>query len=164
MGLIGHSFGGYEANYIATQTDLFATVVSGAGVVDLPSFYLNMNWRTGLPDMWRMEFHQWRMGCSLFEDRNAYALNSPLQFVESIKSPLLLWSGKNDLHVDWQQNVMFYLAMRRLKKPATLLLYPNEYHALEELPNRADLRQRMEEWFTHYLKDEMPADWIKEAM
>lgn len=164
MGLIGHSFGGYEANYIATQTDLFATVVSGAGVVDLPSFYLNMNWRTGVPDMWRMEFHQWRMGCSLFEDRNAYALNSPLHFVESIKSPLLLWSGKNDLHVDWQQNVMFYLAMRRLKKPATLLLYPNEYHALEELPNRADLRQRMEEWFAYYLKDEMPADWIKEAM
>jgi dipeptidyl aminopeptidase/acylaminoacyl peptidase len=164
IGLIGHSFGGYEVNYIATQTNLFATVVSGAGVVDLPSFYLNMNWRTGIPDMWRMEFQQWRMGSSLFEDRTAYALNSPLQYVEAIKSPLLLWSGKNDLHIDWQQNVMFYLALRRLKKQATLLLYPDEYHSLEELSNRMDLRQRMEQWFAHFLKDESPADWIKEGM
>jgi len=164
IGLIGHSFGGYEANYIATQTDLFAAIVSSAGVVDLPSFYLNMNWRTGVPDMWRMEFHQWRMGCSLFEDRTAYAINSPLQHVESIKNPLLLWSGKNDLHIDWQQNVMFYLALRRLKKQATLLLYPDEYHSLEELPNRLDLKIRLEQWFAHYLKDESPADWMKEGM
>jgi dipeptidyl aminopeptidase/acylaminoacyl peptidase len=164
IGLIGHSFGGYEANFIATQTDMFATIVSSAGVFDLSSFYLNMNWRTGIPDIWRMEFHQWRMGCSLFEDRTAYVLNSPMQFVESIKTPLLLWSGKNDLHIDWQQNVMFYLALRRLKKKATLLLYPDEYHSLEELPNRLDLRIRLEQWFAHYLKDELPADWIKEGM
>ena len=59
-------------------------------VVDLPAFYLNMNWRTGRPDMWRMEFQQWRMGCSLFEDRNAYALNSPLSHVESIKVPFIV--------------------------------------------------------------------------
>ncbi|HLF51270.1 alpha/beta hydrolase family protein [Flavobacterium sp.] len=164
IGLVGHSFGGYEANYIATQTDLFAAIVSGAGVVDLPAFYLNMNWRTGRPDMWRMEFQQWRMGCSLFEDRNAYALNSPLSHVESIKSPLLLWSGKNDMQVDWRQNVTFYLALRRLKKQATLLLYPDEYHSLEELSNRLDLRIRLEQWFAHYLKDESPADWIKEGI
>lgn len=164
IGLIGHSFGGYEANYIATQTNLFATIVSGAGIFDLPAFYLNMNWRTGRPDMWRMEFQQWRMGCSLFEDRNAYALNSPLSYVESIKTPILLWSGKNDMQVDWQQNVTFYLALRRLKKQATLLLYPGEYHSLEELSNRYDLRERMEQWFAHYLKDESPADWIKEGM
>lgn len=164
IGLIGHSFGGYEANYIATQTDLFATIVTGAGVVDLPSFYLNVNWRSGRPDMWRMEFQQWRMGCSLFEDRTAYALNSPLHFAESIKNPMLIWSGKNDLQVDWRQNVMLYLALRRLKKQSTLLLYPDEYHSLEELSNRYDLRERMEQWFAHYLKGESPADWIKKGM
>lgn len=163
IGLIGHSFGGYEANYIATQTNLFAAIVSGAGVFDLPSFYLNVNWRSGRPDMWRMEFQQWRIGCSLFEDRTAYEVNSPSHFVESIKSPMLLWSGKNDLQIDWRQNVMFYLALRRLRKPATLLLYPNEYHSLEELPNRLDLKTRIEEWFAHYLKDESPAKWIKES-
>ncbi len=164
IGLIGHSFGGYEANFIATQTDLFATIVTGAGVVDLPSFYLNVNWRSGRPDMWRMEFQQWRMGCSLFDDRTTYALNSPLHFVESIKSPILVWSGKNDLQVDWRQNVMFYLALRRLKKQSTLLLYPDEYHSLEKLPNRFDLKTRIEQWFDHFLKDESPADWIKEGM
>jgi dipeptidyl aminopeptidase/acylaminoacyl peptidase len=29
IGLIGHSFGGYETNYIITKTKIFAAAVSG---------------------------------------------------------------------------------------------------------------------------------------
>src|SRR5690606_1745408 len=35
LGLIGHSFGGYETNFIITQTNLFAAAVSGAAISDI---------------------------------------------------------------------------------------------------------------------------------
>ena len=44
IGLIGHSFGGYEAAFIATQTDMFRTVVAGAPVTDLVSWYHDIQW------------------------------------------------------------------------------------------------------------------------
>src|SRR5690606_668736 len=43
IGLIGHSFGGYESNYIISRSDIFAAAVSGAPANDLLSFYLSVN-------------------------------------------------------------------------------------------------------------------------
>lgn len=160
IGLIGHSFGGYETNFIITQTDLFAAAISGAGVGDLVSFYLNLNWITGIPDIWRMESQQWRIGKSLFENRNLYYENSPISYAENVKTPLLSWTGQEDYQVNWHQSVLWYLALRRLNKEHILLIYPKEEHALLKSENQIDLSIRIKDWFGYYLKDEAPADWI----
>lgn len=160
IGIIGHSFGGYETNFIISQTNLFDAAVSGAGVSDLVSFYLNLNWVTGKPDMWRFENNIWRMGKSLFEDREIYYLNSPVSFAENIDTPLLLWTGNKDYQVNWHQSVTLYLALRRLKKKQCLLIYPNESHALLIKENQADLSSKIMDWFDYHLKMEKPAEWI----
>lgn len=152
VGLIGHSFGGYETLMILTQTDLFAVGVSGAGVGHLESFYLNVNWESGKPDMWRMESQQWRVGKSLFEDPQAYRRNSPLWHAQNINSPLLLWAGDADHQVDWHQSVAFHVALRRLGKNSTLLLYKGEGHNILSPDNQLDLCTRIEDWFDRYLK------------
>lgn len=154
IGLIGHSFGGYEANFIITQTDIFDAAVSSAGVSDVVSYYLNLNWNNGRPDYWRFEFQQWRMGKSLFEDRNRYYRNSPISFSENIKTPLLHWTGKNDFHVNWQQSMLWYLALRRLNKKQVLLLYPEEGHILLDKHNQIDLTFKVKKWFDFYLKED----------
>ena len=43
IGLFGHSFGGYETNFILTQTNLFSTAISGNGVSDVVAHYFNYN-------------------------------------------------------------------------------------------------------------------------
>src|SRR5690606_34732628 len=40
LGLMGHSFGGFEASYIVSQTNRFKAAIASAGVNDLLSFYL----------------------------------------------------------------------------------------------------------------------------
>lgn len=162
IGLIGHSFGGYETNFIITQTDLFAAAVSSAGVADLVSFYLNLNWVTGKPDIWRFKNQIWRMDKSLFEDRNAYYVNSPISFVENIKTPLLSWTGEEDYQVNWHQSISWYLALRKLNKNHTLIIYPTESHVLLKNENQGDLSKRIKDWFEYYLKEKPPANWIKE--
>lgn len=164
VGLIGHSFGGYETDFIITQTNIFATAVAGAAVTDMRSFYLTYSKDTGMPDMWRFEHQQWRMGKSYFEDKKGYENNAPLNYVENITTPLLSWAGNNDGNIDWKQSVDFYLALRRLKKPHVLLLYDGESHSLLKSENQIDLSERIRQWFAYFLKEEIKIDWITNSL
>lgn len=165
IGLIGHSFGGYETNYIISQTGLFAAAVSGAGLSDIIGSYFNLNENHGLlPDMWRYESQQQRMGKSLYEDKEGYLRNSPIMSVDKIETPLLIWSGKRDRVVPMVQSVTMYLALRRLGKQTIFLAYPNEDHTLSSPSNQVDLSKRISSWFDYYLKGEKPADWIAKGI
>ena len=69
IGLIGHSFGGFETNYIITKTKIFAAAVSGAGISDMVSWYFGNSKSLNIPELWRSESQQWRIGKSIFEDK-----------------------------------------------------------------------------------------------
>ncbi len=162
IGLIGHSFGGYETSFIVTQTHLFATAIAGASATDLTSWYLTVGWNTGRPEIWRFESQQWRMGKSLFEDMDAYNRNSPILHAKQIKTPLLLWTGEEDKQVNSNQSIEFFLALHRLEKQTTLLVYPKERHVILKEENQKDLTHRILNWFDYYLKDKSPEPWILE--
>jgi len=155
IGLIGHSFGGYEVNYILTQTNLFATAVSGAGIADLVSHYLNINENTGKSDIWRFEQEQLRMGKGLFEDRENYLANSPLWQAQNISTPLLSWTGDKDQQVNAKQSTEFFLALQRLGKKHQLLVYPGEGHTIIAKEFQKDLCRRVADWFGNCLKREL---------
>jgi dipeptidyl aminopeptidase/acylaminoacyl peptidase len=161
---MGESFGGYETNFIITQTELFAAAVSGASIADLTSFYLTVGWDLSISDMTRFQSEQWRLGKSPFEDPDLYSRNSPIANATSIKTPILIWAGKSDWHVNWNQSVEFYMALRRLGKPATMLLYPDEKHILMKEKNQKDLSLRINQWFDYYLKNDQSVKWTKEAV
>ncbi|POY37928.1 hypothetical protein C3K47_05220 [Solitalea longa] len=160
VGLIGHSFGGYETDLIITQTDRFATAVSGSAWTDLISSYLYVGVTFKIPDFYRAEHDQLRIGKSLFEDTESYLKNSPVLLAANVKTPLLGWTGEEDRHIHYLQSMEFYLALRRLNKTHTLLVYPEEGHTLWKRENQKDLTQRINEWFDYYLKGEKPAEWI----
>ncbi|RKR05148.1 dipeptidyl aminopeptidase/acylaminoacyl peptidase [Flavobacterium sp. 90] len=160
IGLMAHSFGGYEVNFIITQTNLFSAAISGASITDLDSFYLDVNWNSGASNFFRFQNEQWRMGKTLFEDPNLYDNNSPIRNASNIQTPLLLWSGKEDWHVNWHQTVELYMALRRFKKESVMLLYPKEKHILMNPKNQKDLNIKIVEWFDYYLKNNTPAPWI----
>ncbi|RRJ90759.1 S9 family peptidase [Flavobacterium macacae] len=160
IGLDGHSFGGYEANFIVTQTDMFAAATSGAGLSDLTSEYLTVDWSFSMPQIWKAETNQLRIGKSLFEDPEAYRRNSPITGAARVSAPVLLWTGEEDRHVHYHQTIAFYMALRRLDKRTIMLIYPRETHALVEEKNQADLAHRIEDWFDYHLKGAPGADWI----
>lgn len=160
MGLTGHSFGGYETNFIITQTNKFKAAVAGAGFSDLVQGYLTMKWTEMRPDFWQFEDKQLRMGKGLFDDYEAYLQNSPIYHVKKVETPLLLWSGKDDYHVNWHQSVAMLLALKRLNKEAVLILYPNEAHVLKNQKNKIDMSKRTKQWFDYYLKNKDKPDWL----
>jgi dipeptidyl aminopeptidase/acylaminoacyl peptidase len=161
IGLIGHSFGGYEAGLIITQTDRFATAVSGSGWTDLVSSYLFINSGFKKPEYFRAEDDQIRIGKSLYEDPQSYLQNSPVLLAAAIKTPLLGWTGKEDPTVHPLQSMEFYMALRRLNKTHTLLVYPEEGHFLLKKENQKDLSERIQQWFDYYLKNGRIQPWMK---
>lgn len=163
IGLIGHSFGGYETDFIITQTDRFATAVAGAAWTDLISTYLYIGGNYLKPDFWRSEYDQLRIGKSLFDDTDSYLRNSPVLQAAKVNTPLLSWAGTEDRHINYYQSIEFYLALRRLGKTHTMLLYPDEGHALLEGQHQKDLTQRVQEWFGHYLKNGPLMSWMTTA-
>lgn len=162
IGLFGHSFGGYETNFIITQTNLFAAAISGGSITDLTSFYFNVGWALSISDMSRFQSEQWRLGKTPFEDPALYTKNSPIANASTLNTPLLIWSGKEDQHTNWNQTVEFYMALRRLGKPGKMLLYPNEMHVLTKPFNQKSHSEKVLEWFDFYLKNERPAQWINQ--
>lgn len=160
IGLTGHSFGGYETNFIISQTNRFKTAVSSAGVSDLNSFFLTVNWNTMVPDMWRMETQQWRMGTDLFSGYDKYRKNSPVNYAQNVNTPLLLIAGKSDYKINWNQSVMYFMALKKAGKQVNMLLYPGEDHELLNTENKKDASDKINSWFEYYLKNGNKPDWL----
>ena len=164
IGLAGHSFGGYEVNFIITQTSLFAAAVSGCGIADVPAHYLSIGWNLGKPEIFRFENQQWRMGKSLFDDWDGYQRNSPVRHAAKITTPLLLWTGEDDRQVHYHQSIAFYLALKRLNKKQILLVYPKEEHNMEQPKNQRHLTVHIEDWFDYFLKGDRSKEWISRGI
>ena len=154
IGLIGHSFGGYETSFIITQSKLFSAAVAGAAVTDLTSFYHSVGWDMGLDQAWRFESHQWRFQDSYYDNPSAYYRNSPLHNAQNITTPLLIWTGNKDFWLHWEQNIELYLSLRRQNKECELLVYPDEGHTISNnIKFQLDLTHRVKNWFDKHLKE-----------
>lgn len=152
LGLIGHSFGGYETAFIITQTDRFKAAVAGNGVFNLYSNYFEYQKVLGVPEYLRIERGQFRFKNSFFENKEAYLENTPIHHFDKVNTPLLIWAGKEDDNINPDHSVQGYLALRRLQKPALMLLYENEGHVIIDNNNQKDLTNRIKNWFNSYLK------------
>lgn len=152
LGLIGHSFGGYQSAFIASQTDLFKAVVAGAAATDLVSFYQDNWYSISMNQAWRFESQQFRMGDNYYNMKENYWRNSPLYHVENMETPLLLWTGRHDTNINWYQSVFMFNAMKRLNKPGKLIIFNDEDHSLVKPDNQERLSKEIFDWFEFYLK------------
>lgn len=164
IGLMGHSFGGYETSFIVTQTNLFAAAIPSSGITDLTSFYFTMAKDFSYPNMNRFETVSWKIKKSPFEAPENFYENSPIVHADKIITPLLIWSGKSDNNVDPHQSMELYFALRSLGKKCIMLLYPDEGHGIFKPDNRIDMNERIQQWFGYYLKDNLPAKWINDGI
>ena len=164
VGLIGHSWGGYQATYLPTRTDIFAASVAGAPLTDFVSFMGAIHWNPGIPEVDHWETGQARMEVPFWEDPEAHRRNSPIHEVHNLETPLLMAFGDDDGVVDWDQGTEFYNFARRAGKQMVLLVYEGEDHGLREEANQKDYHRRILEWFGHYLKGDPAPSWITEGV
>jgi len=162
IGAQGHSYSGYQLAYLATRTQMFACIQSGAPVVNFFSAYGGIRWESGRSRAFQYEHHQtlgsiWEVPLRFFE-------NSPLFFMDKVTTPILIMHNDQDGAVPWTQGIEYFIALRRLRKPVWLLNYNGEPHGLRQLKNKRDFHIRMAQFFGHYLKGEPMPRWMKEGV
>jgi len=164
VGLVGHSWGGYETTFIVTHSDLFAAAAAGGSLTNLASSYGEIYWNTGAPETNHVEVGQERMEVPLYEDPQAYIRNSAVYAANKLAAPLLLSVGDHDGASDWHQDIEFYNAARRAGKPCVMLVYVGENHAVAQKANQIDYHRRINAWFDHYLKGAPAERWMTEGV
>ena len=164
IGAQGHSWGGYQVAYLATRTDMFAAIESGAPVVNMFSAYGGIRWWTGLNRSFQYEHTQSRIGGSIWEYPLRYFENSPLFTMDKVSTPILIMHNDQDGHVPWYQGIEYFIALRRLQKPVWMLNYTGEPHWPQELKNKKDFQIRLAQFFDHYLKGKPMPVWMKEGI
>ena len=164
IGAQGHSWGGYQVAYLATRTRLFAAIESGAPVVNMFSAYGGIRWGSGLARSFQYEHTQSRLGATPWSDPRRYYENSPLFLMDKVETPILIMHNDQDGHVPWYQGIEYFVALKRLGKPAWMLNYTGEPHWPMKTPNKLDFQIRMKQFFDHFLKGEPMPKWMKEGV
>ncbi|GAB2486073.1 S9 family peptidase [Luteococcus sediminum] len=117
--MMGGSFGGWMANWVAGHTDRFRCIVSHASLWNLDSFVAS----TDVPWFWGLEMSE-RMR----------AENSPHHFVDRISTPMLVVHGDKDYRVPVGEGLSLWWALNRAhggspeQMPHRFLYFPDENH------------------------------------
>ncbi len=155
MGLQGHSFGGWETDYIVTRTDRFAAAAPSSGFCDEVSLNVSQYDETHY-----FEFSQGRIEASFWKQPKLYIENSPIFRADRVTTPLLILNNVKDPRVPFSQGMEWYNGLTRMHKKAWFLAYKNEYHILEDEKDQLDYSIRLSQFFNYYLKDSLPPKWM----
>ena len=164
IGIQGHSWGGYQVAHLLTKTDIFTCAESGAPVVNMVSAYGGIRWRTGMSRMFQYEKTQSRLGATLWERPDLYLENSPIFNTDKVTTPVLILHNDKDGAVPWYQGIEYFVALRRLGKPAWMLNYNGEPHWPVKRQNRVDFQTRMAQFFDYYLMDAPKPQWMENGV
>ena len=116
--MMGGSYGGYMANWMAGHTDRFKAIVSHAGLWALDQMFGT----TDGPMFWRPQF-----GDPLTQPE-MYEANSPHRHIEKIRTPMLVIHGNKDYRVPVGEALRLWWDLSRHGVQARFLYFPDENH------------------------------------
>jgi dienelactone hydrolase len=164
IGLIGHSWGAFETNYIVSHSKFFKAAVSASGVSNLISATTSLTLGgANYKDLTTHTRYE-RFGKTMWQRPDLYIKNSPILDAASVETPILLMANEYDGIINVEQGVSFFWALRRLGKPAWLLQYEGEAHVLLKLENKLDYSEKVLEFFDHFLKYKPLPEWMNQKL
>ena len=144
----GGSYAGYLTSWIISQDDRFKAAVAQRGVYDLSTFFGEGNaWRL-VPN--HFGGYPWEVGTLL-------RANSPITFVDQIRTPLLIMHADNDLRTGVIQSEVLYKSLKVLERQVEYIRYPSAGHDLSRTGDphqRIDRLLRIWEFMERYVGSE----------
>jgi dipeptidyl aminopeptidase/acylaminoacyl peptidase len=155
IGIMGHSYGGYSTLALIAQSSQFRAAIMRAGFGDLISAYGELSPSGANYELALAERGQLRMGGTPWQYRQRYIDNSPIFFLDRIRTPLLITHGDADPSVASFLSDEVFTGLRRLGQRVEYVRYAGEGHweGNWSLANQIDALTRMVVWFDRYLKD-----------
>jgi dipeptidyl aminopeptidase/acylaminoacyl peptidase len=138
--ITGGSYAGYLTAWIISHDNRFKAACAQRGVYDLTTFF-------GEGNAWRLVPNYF--GGYPWEPKvkEVLARESPLTYVENIKTPFIIFHGGNDRRTGFVQGEMMYRSLKVLGRPVEYVVHPGATH---EITRNGDNRQRMDQMLRTY--------------
>ncbi|MBI4386335.1 MAG: prolyl oligopeptidase family serine peptidase [Elusimicrobia bacterium] len=145
IGILGYGWGGHAAlSAVALSSETWSAAVSVGGVSDLYVHYrLTRELPPETPDS---QAALWKEKPQLLEGI------FPVQALETVRAPILLFHGTDDARVPRQESDRLYARLLQRRVSVGLILYPKEGHAFARAQNRNDFHRRVAEFFDKKLR------------
>lgn len=137
----GGSYGGYLTNWIATQTDKFAALITHAGGFNHHGMFASDTPR----------FRERRWGGFPWKNQAATDRQSPNRFADNIKTPMLILHGELDYRVVVTQGIELYNTLQIKGIPARMVYFPDEGHWITKPQNARLWWNEVHAWLAKYI-------------
>jgi dipeptidyl aminopeptidase/acylaminoacyl peptidase len=149
--LMGGSFGGYLANWVAGHTDRFKGIVTHASLWGLDTFH------GGTDDA---VFWEWEIG-NPYTQADRLLAHSPHKHVADISTPMLVIHGERDFRVPIAEGLRLYTDLKRHGVDARFLYFPDENHWILKPQNSRIWYDTVYAFLDHYL---LGKNWAQPAL
>jgi len=131
----GGSYAGYLVAWIVGHDNRFKAACAQRGVYDLATFF-------GEGNAWRLVPNYF--GGYPWEDsvKTILERESPINYVQNIQTPFIIFHGENDRRTGFVQSEMLYRSLKVLDRPVEYIRHPGGTH---ELTRSGNNRQRMDQ-------------------
>ncbi|MCD7036251.1 S9 family peptidase [Metabacillus sp. GX 13764] len=147
LGVTGGSYGGFMTNWIVGHTNRFKAAVTQRSISNWLSFY-------GVSDIGHY-FTEWEVGYDPFDSPEKLWEHSPIKYAKNIETPLLILHSEKDYRCPIEQGEQLFIALKRLRKEAKFVRFPESSHDLSRNGHpklRTDRLNLIKDWFEQYLK------------
>lgn len=134
----GISYGGFTTCWLIGHTNQFRAAVPQNAVTDL-----NVMW--GLSDI--QSWTEWEFGGRPWEVPAAMREHSPITYAASIRTPTLILHADHDRRCPLAMGQMFFRTLKKAGVETQMVIYPDERHAISQLPHQQDVLRRVLDWF-----------------
>jgi dipeptidyl aminopeptidase/acylaminoacyl peptidase len=144
IGVSGWSYGGYMTTWLIGHYHGWKAAMAGAAVIDLVDDY-NLN------DL-RLFTRAFSDTLTRPQDLALMKEQSPITYVDEMKTPLLMLSDTGDVRVPVTQSYKLYHALRERGQEVKMILYPVSGHFPADPYRLRDIDRRWADWFSERLK------------
>ncbi len=153
VGVAGASYGGFMTMLLLTETDIYTTAISHAGISNITSYWGEGYWGYSYSAEATARSFPW-------DSQEIYVDQSPLFKADRITTPLLLVTGDSDTNVPPGESIQMYTALKLLGRPVELILVKGEDHHILTYNRRIEWHKAIMAWWDKYLKDQ--PEWWEE--
>jgi len=148
LAVTGGSYAGYLIAYILGHDKRFKAACSQRGVYDLRTFF-------GEANAWRLVPNYF--GGYPWEKKTLDILEreSPINYVQDITTPYIIFHGENDLRTGVSQSEQIYKSLKVLGRPVEYVRHPGATHEITRSGNnrqRIDQMLRAWEFFERWIR------------
>ncbi len=141
--IFGNSAGGLTALNSLLYGSIFTAAICKYPVIDLKDMYFNTH-------RFEKDYLNSLVG-NYAKNRDDYIKRSPVNYINKIKKPILLFHGKKDKVISYEQTLKIQEVLIRNNKYSEVMFFENEGHGFKNIENKKVVMQKSQEFLKNVL-------------